>query len=251
MKKQIFTILLLLFTSSLLLFSKKKEDGMQNKERMEQKEKTTELNYFENPRYANKPSEFVAEDGNYICRYSRSVYEYTPPETFQMIQRLYYKNGELESKISSILHFSLDVEKYDKDGFLIEKTDRKSIIEERKLDGMDYASFLEKEGWYDRSTGQTAFREEPYPLNTGEFTEMVMRCISYTSNRSTRYIRITNIKKIPQQFLDKYGTKGEDGVKYLERRNSHSKWAKLDVVYIIDSETGTYKVNWAYLLHKE
>ena len=225
---------------------------MQKPERMEQKEKTTELNYFENPRYANKPSEFVAEDGNYICRYSRSVYEYTPPETFQMIQRLYYKNGELESKISSILHFSLDVEKYDKDGFLIEKTDRKSIIEERKLDGMDYASFFEKEGWYDRSTGQTAFREEPYPLNTGEFTYIVNRSFSYNGmNDSTIYITIYNIKKIPQQFLDKYGTIGEDGVKYLERRNSHSKWAKLDVVYIIDSETGTYKVNWAYILHKE
>ena len=240
-----------MFTSSLLLFSKKKEDVPQKPERMEQKEKTTELNYFKNPRYANKPSEFVVEDGNYICRYSSSVCEYTPPETFYMIQKRYYENGELETKISYILHFPLYVEKYDKDGFLIEKTDRKSIIEERKLDGMDYASFFEKEGWYNRSTGQTAFREEPYPLNTGEFTEMVMRCIRYTSNHSTRYIRITNIKKVPQQFLDKYGTIGEDGVKYLERRNSHSKWAKLDVVYIIDSETGTYKVNWAYILHKE
>ena len=42
---------------------------MQKPERMEQKEKTSELNYFKNPRYANKPSEFVAEDGYYICRY--------------------------------------------------------------------------------------------------------------------------------------------------------------------------------------
>ena len=251
MKKVIYIVILLLFTSCLSFLSQKKDGRQQESGNMEQREKTTELNYFENPRYANKPREFVAEDGNYICRYSSSVCEYTPPETFYMIQKRYYENGELESKISFILDFSLYVEKYDKDGFLIEKTDRKSIIEERKLDGMDYASFLEKEGWYDRSTGQTAFREEPYPLNTGEFTEMVMRCISYTSNRSTRYIRITNIKKIPQQFLDKYGTIGEDGVKYLERRNSHSKWAKLDVVYIIDSETGTYKVNWAYLLHKE
>ena len=33
---------------------------------MEQREKTTELNYFENPRYVNKPKKFVAEDGNYM-----------------------------------------------------------------------------------------------------------------------------------------------------------------------------------------
>ena len=126
-------------------------------------------------------------------------------------------------------------EECDENGFLIKKEEYEL---KKDIKGMDYASFFEKEGWYNRSTGQTAFREEPYPLNTGEFTEMVMRCIRYTSNHSTRYIRITNIKKVPQQFLDKYGTIGEDGVKYLERRNSHSKWAKLDVVYIIDSETG-------------
>ena len=80
MKKQIFTILLLLFTSSLLLFSKKEEDGMQKPERMEQREKTTELNYFENPRYKNKPKYFIAEDGNYIYHDNLHVDEYTTPK---------------------------------------------------------------------------------------------------------------------------------------------------------------------------
>ncbi len=215
---------------------------------MEQREKTTELNYFENPRYVNKPKKFVAEDGNYICLYSRSVYEYTPPKTFYMIQKMYYENGTLESNMSYVLNFSFHLEEYDENGFLTKKEDYELG---KDIDGMDYASFFEKEGWYDRTTGQTAFREEPYPLNTGEFTKNVLRCIDYSSNDSTIYIKIYNIKKVPQQFLDKYGTIGEDGVKYLERKNDSSKWAKLEVIYIIDSKTGTYKVDWAYIRYIE
>lgn len=249
MKRRFLTILLL-FTYCITLFPQ--EESIQQKtDCMEQKGKKTELNYFENPRYANKPNEFVAEDGNYICRYSRSVYEYTPPETFQMIQRLYNENGTPEIKISYILHFSLLVEEYDENGFLTKKTDYESSIKDKKLDGMDYATFFEKEGWYDRSTGQTAFREEPYPLNTGEFTKKVFKCFYCTSNDSTICIRINNIEKVPQQFLDKYGTVGEDGVKYLERKNDSSKWARLEVFYIIDTQTNTYKVDWGYILSIE
>ena len=246
MKKRFLTIIIL-FTCSITLLSQE-ESVQQKPERMEQKEKTTELNYFENPRYQNKPKYFIAEDGNYIYHDNLYVDEYTTPNIFNMIQKLYYKDGSLKSKMTYSLFSRIKSEECDENGFLIKKEEYEL---KKDIKGMDYASFFEKEGWYNRSTGQTAFREEPYPLNTGEFTEMVMRCIRYTSNHSTRYIRITNIKKVPQQFLDKYGTIGEDGVKYLERRNSHSKWAKLDVVYIIDSETGTYKVNWAYILHKE
>lgn len=247
--KNIFSIILLLFTSCVTLFSQ--NEGMQqNKERMEQKEKTTELNYFKNPRYKNKPEEFIAKDGNYIYNDSDFVYEFTPPEKFYIIQKFYYEDGALES-ITYCSYFSLYTEEYDNDGFLIEKNDFKSMLENRKLDGMDYETFFENEGWYNRSTGQTAFREEPYPLNTGEFTEKVFQCITTISNKSTIRVKIKDIKKIPQQFLDKYGTVGEDGVKYLERRNNNSEWARLEVFYIIDTQTNTYKVDWGYILSIE
>ena len=249
MKKQIFTILLLLFTSSLLLFSKKKEDGTQKPERMEQREKTTELNYFENPRYINKPQKFIAEDGNLIYNDATGVDEYTPPKNFHMIQKLYYKDGTLKTKTVFLLFSCIKSEECDENGFLIKKEEYQL---RKRVDGMDYASFFEKEGWYNRKTGQTAFREEPYPLNTGEFTDMVRRSFSYNAvNDSTIYIIIYNIKKVPQQFLDKYGTIGEDGVKYLEKRNDSSKGAQLEVIYIIDPKTGTYKVDWAYILYTE
>ena len=103
MKKQIFTILLLLFTSSLLLFSKKKEDVQQKTDRMEQREKTTELNYFENPRYKNKPHFFWAEDGKYICHTECYVDEYSLTKDFCMVQKTYYRNKGMLKK-NTLIH---------------------------------------------------------------------------------------------------------------------------------------------------
>ena len=78
MKKRFLTIIIL-FTCSITLLSQE-ESVQQKPERMEQKEKTTELNYFENPRYQNKPKYFIAEDGNYIYHDNLYVDEYTTPK---------------------------------------------------------------------------------------------------------------------------------------------------------------------------
>ena len=256
MKKVIYTVIQILFNSCKSLLSHKKDGMPQKPERMEQREKTTELNYFENPRYANKPSKFVAEDGNYICHFLGSlgsVYEYTPPEQFRMIQRLYDEDGTLRSKTTYILRSPINDEEYDKDGFITKKVDYELDARCDTIDGMDYLSFFEKEGWYDRSTGQTAFRREPYPLNTGEFTEKVFHCFnfSYDDEGTRMYAQIRHIENIPQQFLNKYGTTGEDGTKYLKDKNGNLPKGSLIVVYIIDIPTGTYKVDWEYILYIE
>ncbi|MBR4815226.1 MAG: hypothetical protein IKZ67_07170 [Paludibacteraceae bacterium] len=242
MRKIIYITILLIFTSSVTLLSKKREDVPQKPERMEQREKTTELNYFENPRYQNKPNVFVAKDGNYVYNSSLYVNEYTPSETFHKIQKLYYKDGSLKSIVTSTLLASIKSEEYDENGFLIEKIDYELG---KNIEGMDYASFFEKEGWYNRSTGQTAFREDPYPLNTGEFTFVVLRRFNFHSNPSTIYVTINNINNVPQQFLDKYGTTEENGNKYLDYKSSRD--GNLTVYYIIDIQTGTYKVGWDYI----
>ena len=256
MKKQIFILLLLLFTSCTSFLSQVKDEKQQDSGNMEQKEKTTELNYFKNPRYANKPSEFVAEDGNYICQYIGSVYsvyEYTPPKQFRMIQRLYDEDGTLRSKTTYILRSPINDVECDKDGFITKKVNFELDARCDTIDGMDYLSFFEKEGWYDRSTGQTAFRREPYPLNTGEFTEEIFRCFkfSYDDDNTTMYAQIRHIENIPQQFLNKYGTKRKDGTTYLKDKNGDLPKGTLIVVYIIDIPTGTYKVDWEYILYIE
>ncbi|MEE3483637.1 MAG: hypothetical protein VZQ98_04830 [Bacteroidales bacterium] len=252
MKKVIYIVILLLFTSCTSFLSHGK-DGMQQKtECMEQREKTTELNYFENPRYADKPSEFVAEDGNYICHFPGSVYEYTPPEQFRMIQRLYDEDGTLRSKTTYILRSPINNVECDRDGFITKKVNFELDVRCDTIDGMDYLYFFEKEGWYDRSTGQTAFRREPYPLNTGEFTKKVFRCFEFSYDDTTMYVQIYHIKNIPQQFLNKYGTKREDGITYLKDKNGDSPRGTLIVTYIIDITTGgTYKVDWEYIFYEE
>ena len=246
MKKVIYIATRLLFTSCSSLLSQKKDGWQQESRNMEQREKTTELNYFENPRYKNKPSHFIAEDGNYIYNDNLYVNEYTTPNKFNKIQKLYYKDGSLKSKTSSSLLSWKKSEEYDENGFLIEKKDHEL---EKIIAGMDYASFFEQEGWYNRSTGQTAFRNEPYPLSTGEFTYIVFRCFQLHSNPSTIYITINNIENVPPQFLDKYGTTREDGTKYLDYKDSRD--GNLVVYYIIDIQTGTYKVGWEYILDEE
>lgn len=252
MKKQIFILLLLLFTSCTSFLSQEKDGKQQDSGNMEQREKTTELNYFENPRYANKPSEFVAEDGNYICHFPGSVYEYTPPEQFRMIQRLYDEDGTLRSKTTYILRSPINDVECDKDGFITKKVNFELDARCDTIDGMDYLSFFEKEGWYDRSTGQTAFRREPYPLNTGEFTEEVFRCFEFSYDDTTMYVQIYHIKNIPQQFLNKYGTTSEDGITYLKAKNGDLPRGTLIVTYIIDITTGgTYKVDWEYIFYEE
>ena len=233
---------------------------------MEQKEKTTELNFYENPRYKNKPEEFVAEDGNYICCYTRYVNEYTPPKQFRKIQKIYYNDGTLSNKTTFTLRSPINNVECDRDGFITKKVDFESDVRCDTIDGMDYLSFFEKEGWYDRSTGQTVFRHEPYPLNTGEFTKMIFHCFEFSYVDTTMYVQIKQIENVPQRFFDKYGKTREDGSKYLETKiyypyfgdeekdiiiEPNSRVGGFEVTYCIDVKSGTYKVDWKIVLKIE
>ena len=225
------------------------------KDCMEQKEKTTELNYFENPRYQNKPSPFIADDGNYVSMIDRLVNEYTLPNKLYRIQKIYYYNGSLWRKRIYSLLTIISEEAYDEEGYLINRIKEEPKLENIQIDGMDYISFFEKEGWFDRSTGQTAFREDPCPLNTGEFTQDLFEYINFWYNEDDPTmisVTIRGVKRIPQVFINKYGKTREDGSKYLERsKNTEPEGGVLRVVYIIDIQTGTYKVKWDFVFYIE
>ena len=233
---------------------------------MEQKEKTSELNYFENPRYVNQPDFFVAEDGFYVCHTETTVTESALSKDFYEIQKFYHKNGVLKSKITYSFQSSIKHEKYDENGYLIQKKEYEPSLTNVLIDSMDYITFFEKEGWYNRSTGQTAFRNEPFPLNTGEFTNEVFRCVDFENEDPSKVIvTIWNIRKIPQRFFDKYGKTREDGSKYLETKiyypysksekdaiiEPDSRVGGFEVTYCIDVKSGTYKVDWKIVLKIE
>lgn len=255
MRRIIYITLLLLFTGSVLLFSKKKEDVQQKTDRMEQREKSNELKIHENPRYKNKPSHFIAEDSNYVSMSDRFVDEYTLPNKLYRIQKVYHYNGSLWRKRIYSLLTIISEEAYDEEGYLINRIKEEPKLKNIQIDGMDYISFFEKEGWFDRSTGQTAFREAPCPLNTGEFTQDLFEYINFWYNEDDPTmisVTIWGIKRIPQVFINKYGKTREDGTKYLERsKNKEPEGGALEVNYIIDIQTGTYKVKWDFIFYEE
>lgn len=225
---------------------------------MESKGKTTELNYNKNPRYQGKPYFFVADDGNYICNCPVGVDEYTLPGDFRHIEKNYHSNGELKQAIIFSLGFRISEETFDENGYLTGR--ETSDQSKREIEGMDYASFFEKEGWYDRKTGQTAFRKEPYPTNTGEFTKEVFRNITFHSSAkgpSFEEVSIDGISQIPMDFLKKYGETAADGELHLDGRmpaggrEMGRGIGQLVITYTIDKEAGKYEVSWTYKRKRE
>ena len=248
MKKQIFTILLLLFTSSLLLFSKKKEDGMQNKEHMEQREKTTELNYFKNPRYHNKPYFFEAEDSIYIVNSECHVNEYSMTREFCRVQKIYYQNGQLKEKCIHTLFSKTCAEEYNEEGYLIKRTLYKSPVKDKLIDGMDYVTFFEEEGWYNRATGESVFSRSR--LNKGELSSEIFRhfIVGVGEDSLKMSVYIWGVEtNVPEKVLDKYGKVGENGIKYLGELQDGTP----EVTYLFDIPTGKYEVSCVYVLEED
>jgi len=252
--QRILYILTLLF-SSCTLTPKENIELQQKINDMEQREKTNELNFYENPRYKNKPSHFIAEDSNYVSMSDRFVDEYTLPNKLYHIQKVYHYNGSLWRKSVFSLQIKISEETYDEEGYLINRIKNEPKLKNNQIDGMDYISFFEKEGWFDRSTGQTAFREDPCPLNTGEFTQDLFEYINFWYNEDDPTmisVTIRGVKRIPQVFINKYGKTREDGSMYLERsKNKEPEGGVLRVVYIIDIQTGTYKVKWDFIFYED
>ena len=237
----------------------------QKPERMEQREKTNELNYFVNPRYKGKNNPFMTEDGCYVWNTELLVDEYfIINDSFVHLQKLYYRNGQLKEKSVYSLFSKVSTEVYDEEGYLINRTLFESPVKDKLIDGMDYETFFEKEGWYNRATGESAFCRSP--LNKGELSDEVFRCIDFRIKDSSEVIvNIWRIRKIPQRFFDKSGKSREDGSKYLETKihYPHSKSEKdaiiepdsrvggFEVTYCIDVKSGTYKVDWKIVLKIE
>ena len=232
---------------------------------MEQREKTTELNYFENPRYQGEKNPIVTEDGYCIWKSEYFTDEhFIINDSFFHTQKWYYRNGQLKEKNVYSLFSRVSTEGYDEEGYLINRTLFESPVKDKLIDGMDYETFFEKEGWYNRATGESAFSRSP--LNKGELSDEVFRCIDFRIKDSSEVIvNIWRIKKIPQRFFDKYGKTREDGSKYLETKihYPHSKSEKdaiiepdsrvggFEVRYCIDIKSGTYKVDWKIVLRIE
>ena len=250
MKKVIYTVIQILFTSCKSLLPHKKDGMPQKPERMEQREKTTELNYFVNPRYKGEENPFMTEDGCYVWNTELLVDEYfIINDSFVHLQKLYYRNGQLKEKSVYSLFSKVSTEIYDEEGYLINRTLFESPVKDKLIDGMDYETFFEKEGWYNRTTGESVFRHSP--LKKGELSDELFRrviCGTAKNDPTKMYVVFSGIvTDVPEKVLDKYGTTGENGIKYLGELQDGNP----EVSYVIDMPTGKYEVRCVYIIEED
>lgn len=214
---------------------------------METRENTTELNFFEDPRFKEGWGMFITEDKSFISYSKCLVNEYLVPSKFQFIQRTYFPSGALKAK--KVFGFGRweSSEFYDEEGYLIERVENEPVKDEVRIEGLDIVSFLEKEGWFNRATGKCAYFLD-YPPITGEMTYEVFRNIGFSHLKDDpTKIRITlENPDLPRPFLEKHGVMQKSGNLWLPTEPGTPDGGKVYITYIVDTITGTYDVSWYF-----
>ena len=103
--------------------------------------------------------------------------DYLPASEFYEIVKFFHQNGAIKSQATFLGSVRFGIyEEYDENGYCIKKVD-----EDRKFGKIkreDIVKFMEKEGWFNRTTGENKVAKES-PLKTdGTFYREIMR---YTS----------------------------------------------------------------------
>ncbi|WP_368656466.1 hypothetical protein [Porphyromonas macacae] len=100
--------------------------------------------------------------------------EYAPAKDFYKIQKKFYPNGILRRKTPLFGGVVIGIrEEYDREGNLI-----KVVDEDRKFGKIkprDIVELLEKEGWFNRETGENKVTEEAVLPTTGAFYRAIIK----------------------------------------------------------------------------
>lgn len=140
------------------------------------------------------------------------------------------------------------IEEYDEEGYLIKRTLDESPVKDKLIDGMDFVTFFEEEGWYNRATGESVFSFSP--LTRGELCCAVFEHFVFGVGKDSlkMSVRIWGVEtNVPEKVLDKYGKVGENGIKYLGEFQEGTP----EVTYLFDIPTGKYEVSCVYMLEED
>ncbi|SUB89887.1 Uncharacterised protein [Porphyromonas macacae] len=100
--------------------------------------------------------------------------EYAPAKDFYEIQKLFYPSGIMRTKTAFLGNVVIGIrEEYDREGNLI-----KVVDEDRKFGKIkprDIVELLEKEGWFNRETGENRITEEAILPTTGAFYRAIIK----------------------------------------------------------------------------
>ena len=142
--------------------------------------------------------------------------EYSPAHDFYVVGKTFYPNGSLHSKGRSFGSVPIGIyEEYDEAGNLIKVVDEDKKF--GKIKPKDIVEFLEKEGWFNRETGENKITEKEVLPTTGEFYRAI--------------IKYVQIRYVPKQAT------GEKSYWKIAIEPRFMMWI---TTYIVDGETGEF-----------
>ena len=154
--------------------------------------------------------------------------EYAPAKDFYKIQKWFYLNGVMRTKIPHFGGVVIGVyEEYDREGNPIKIVDEDKKF--GKIKPRDIVKFLEKEGWFNRETGENKVTEKEVLPTTGVFYREIIK-----------YMRITYI---PQE-------RSQTGRAHWRISINPGFWGHT-TIYVIDGETGEFTKEEKFIMKYE
>ena len=153
--------------------------------------------------------------------------EYSPAHDFYVVGKTFYPNGSLHSKGRSFGRVPIGIyEEYDEAGNLIKVVDEDKKF--GKIKPKDIVELLEKEGWFNRETGENKITEKEVLPTTGVFYREI--------------IKYVQIRYVPKQAT------GEKSYWKIVIEPRFMMWI---TTYIVDGETGEFTKEKTFEIREE
>ena len=154
--------------------------------------------------------------------------EYAPATGFYKIQKWFYPSGTMRSKIVLLGGVAIGIyEEYDRGGNLIKMVDEDKKF--GKIKPKDIVELLEKEGWFNRETGENKITEKEVLPTTGVFYREI--------------IKYTRITYIPQE-------RSQTGRAHWRIR-INPRFLGRTTIYVVDGDTGEFTKEEKFVMKYE
>ena len=153
--------------------------------------------------------------------------EYAPAKEFYQIYKWFYPSGTMRTKITLLGDVVIGIrEEYDETGNLVKVEDEDKKF--GKIKPKDIVELLEKEGWFNRETGENKITEKEVLPTTGEFYREI--------------IKYVQIRYVPKQAT------GERSYWKIVIEPRFMMWI---TTYIVDGETGEFTKEKTFEMREE
>ena len=179
----------------------------------------------------------VLENGAMQFRYSLYEMNYLPAKDFLFRENIYRQDGSLLMSYCAIFDVPIGAMcTYDEGGALLQREEWNDGYKGCKVDPSMLIAFLEKEGWYNRSTGESAVGDVDSLGVNGNFTYNVFNhvIVDFFPPSDLQDYPVW-VVLLPEKYLRNDAKAGEGSASGL-----------CNVTYVIDAKSGRYNVRWEH-----